>query len=50
MSTGLSPAFDSLCVVAGPQSNMMWSPPTFTTYEEPNRSGDGTGVPAPKYV
>jgi len=42
------PALTSLCVAAGPQSNMRRSAPSSTTCAEPYRSGVGVGVPAPK--
>ena len=48
MSVGQSPDWTSLWVVAGPQSNMIFSPSMSATYAEPKRVGVGVGVPAPR--
>ena len=45
---GQSPDWTSLWVVAGPQSNMIFSPSMSATYAEPKRVGVGVGVPAPR--
>src|SRR5262245_14653391 len=42
------PAFTSFRVAAGPQSNIRYSSPTFTAKADPQRSGVGVGVPAPR--
>jgi hypothetical protein len=42
------PAATHKLVKAGPQSIITWLPPNSATKDDPNLSGVGVGVPAPK--